>query len=38
MDGQISQPVAYYAPNNLQDQSQHPPYLPPCKDPRMACL
>ncbi|XP_031407022.1 probable BOI-related E3 ubiquitin-protein ligase 2 isoform X1 [Punica granatum] len=29
MDGQISPPVGYYAPNNLQDQSQHPPYVPP---------
>ncbi|KAH9758202.1 RING-type domain-containing protein [Citrus sinensis] len=31
MDGQISPPVAYYSTaNNLQDQSQHPPYIPPC--------
>lgn len=30
IDGQISPPVAYYsAANNLQDQSQHPPYIPP---------
>ncbi|XP_062159194.1 probable BOI-related E3 ubiquitin-protein ligase 3 isoform X2 [Alnus glutinosa] len=28
IDGQISQPIAYYNPNNPQDQSQHPPYTP----------
>ncbi|OAY50948.1 probable BOI-related E3 ubiquitin-protein ligase 2 [Manihot esculenta] len=28
IDGQISPPVAYYSPANLQDQSQHPPYIP----------
>ncbi|KAF3952011.1 hypothetical protein ACB098_01G026400 [Castanea mollissima] len=29
IDGQISQPVAYYNPTtHLQDQSQHPPYIP----------
>ncbi|KAH7523640.1 hypothetical protein FEM48_Zijuj06G0033400 [Ziziphus jujuba var. spinosa] len=29
VDGQITPPVAYYDPTNLQDQSQHPPYVPP---------
>ncbi|OMO74713.1 S-ribonuclease binding protein, SBP1, pollen [Corchorus olitorius] len=29
MDGQISPPVAYYNTPALQDQSQHPPYVPP---------
>ncbi|KAL5558831.1 hypothetical protein UlMin_035042 [Ulmus minor] len=29
IDGQITQPVAYYDPSNVQDQSQHPPYVPP---------
>ncbi|XP_044510023.1 probable BOI-related E3 ubiquitin-protein ligase 2 [Mangifera indica] len=30
IDGQISPPVAYYnTANNLPDQSQHPPYIPP---------
>ncbi|KAK7836707.1 probable BOI-related E3 ubiquitin-protein ligase 2 [Quercus suber] len=29
IDGQISQPVSYYNPTtHLQDQSQHPPYIP----------
>ncbi|KAL3571568.1 hypothetical protein D5086_025472 [Populus alba] len=29
IDGQISPAVAYFNPSNLQDQSQHPPYVPP---------
>lgn len=29
IDGQISPPVTYYDPTNVQDQSQHPPYIPP---------
>lgn len=32
MDGQIAPPVGYDSSNNLQDQYQHPPYIPPCKD------
>ncbi|KAG2663646.1 hypothetical protein I3843_16G043600 [Carya illinoinensis] len=28
IEGQISQPAGYYNPTNLQDQSQHPPYVP----------
>ncbi|KAG5230875.1 BOI-related E3 ubiquitin-protein ligase [Salix suchowensis] len=29
IDGQVSPAVAYFNPSNLQDQSQHPPYVPP---------
>ncbi|XP_021898508.1 probable BOI-related E3 ubiquitin-protein ligase 2 [Carica papaya] len=29
VDDQISPAVAYYSSTNLQDQSQHPPYIPP---------
>ncbi|CAJ1972703.1 unnamed protein product [Sphenostylis stenocarpa] len=29
IDGQMSQQVAFYNPTDLQDQSQHPPYIPP---------
>ncbi|XP_065847397.1 probable BOI-related E3 ubiquitin-protein ligase 2 [Euphorbia lathyris] len=29
IEGHISPPVAYYSPTNFQDQSQHPPYIPP---------
>ncbi|XP_019152675.1 PREDICTED: probable BOI-related E3 ubiquitin-protein ligase 2 [Ipomoea nil] len=29
VEGQISQPVAYFNGPNLPDQSQHPPYIPP---------
>ncbi|CAI8584431.1 unnamed protein product [Vicia faba] len=29
MDGQMSQQMAFYNPTDLQDQSQHPPYIPP---------
>ncbi|VFQ62331.1 unnamed protein product [Cuscuta campestris] len=29
LDGQISQPAAYFNGSNLPDQSQHPPYVPP---------
>ncbi|KAK4794924.1 hypothetical protein SAY86_012918 [Trapa natans] len=29
MDGQISQPVVRDAPNNMQDQYQQPPFVPP---------
>ncbi|PON65065.1 E3 ubiquitin-protein ligase BOI [Parasponia andersonii] len=29
IDGQISPPVTYFDPTNVQDQSQHPPYVPP---------
>ncbi|XVF64079.1 hypothetical protein PTKIN_Ptkin09bG0138200 [Pterospermum kingtungense] len=29
IDGQISPPLAYYNTPNLQDSSQHPPYVPP---------
>ncbi|KAG6747702.1 hypothetical protein POTOM_047592 [Populus tomentosa] len=29
IDGPISPAVAYFNPSNLQDQSQHPPYVPP---------
>ncbi|KAG6784501.1 hypothetical protein POTOM_010197 [Populus tomentosa] len=29
IDGQISPAVAYLNPSNFQDQSQHPPYVPP---------
>ncbi|KAL6995492.1 RING-type E3 ubiquitin transferase [Sarracenia purpurea var. burkii] len=29
IDDQISHPVAYFNGNNLPDQSQHPPYIPP---------
>ncbi|MCD7470288.1 hypothetical protein HAX54_010017 [Datura stramonium] len=29
MDGQISNPVAYFNGSNLPEQSQHPPYVPP---------
>lgn len=29
IDGQISPPVTYYDPTTVQDQSQHPPYIPP---------
>ncbi|KAK4277471.1 hypothetical protein QN277_015467 [Acacia crassicarpa] len=28
-DGQMSQPVAFYDPADLQDQDEHPPYVPP---------
>ncbi|XP_062097308.1 probable BOI-related E3 ubiquitin-protein ligase 3 [Humulus lupulus] len=28
IDGQISPPVTYYNPTKVQDQSQHPPYVP----------
>ncbi|GLT58924.1 hypothetical protein SLA2020_317790 [Shorea laevis] len=28
IEGQISQPVGYYNTANVQDQSQHPPYVP----------
>ncbi|KAI9070757.1 hypothetical protein K1719_022113 [Acacia pycnantha] len=28
-DGQMSQPVSFYNPADLQDQDQHPPYVPP---------
>ncbi|GLU04252.1 hypothetical protein SLE2022_214110 [Rubroshorea leprosula] len=28
IDGQVSQPVGYYNTANVQDQSQHPPYVP----------
>lgn len=33
VEGQISQPVAYFNGPNLPDQSQHPPYIPPCTIP-----
>ncbi|KAJ6954937.1 hypothetical protein NC652_006396 [Populus alba x Populus x berolinensis] len=36
IDGQISPAVAYLNPSNLQDQSQHPPYVPPCKFPNFS--
>lgn len=29
IEGQISQPVSYYDFTNVQDQPQHPPYVPP---------
>ncbi|XP_054798245.1 probable BOI-related E3 ubiquitin-protein ligase 2 [Prosopis cineraria] len=29
VDGQMSQPVAFYNPADLQDQTQHAPYVPP---------
>ncbi|KAL9385946.1 hypothetical protein Peur_022956 [Populus x canadensis] len=29
IDSQTSPAVAYFNPSNLQDQSQHPPYVPP---------
>ncbi|XP_028783990.1 probable BOI-related E3 ubiquitin-protein ligase 2 [Neltuma alba] len=29
VDGQMSQQVAFYNPPDLQDQTQHPPYVPP---------
>ncbi|KAF9668552.1 hypothetical protein SADUNF_Sadunf14G0015400 [Salix dunnii] len=29
IDGQVSPEVAYFNSSNLQDQSQHPPYVPP---------
>ncbi|XP_058722230.1 probable BOI-related E3 ubiquitin-protein ligase 3 [Vicia villosa] len=29
IDGQMSQQMAFYNPTDLQDQSQHPPYIPP---------
>ncbi|KAJ4848714.1 hypothetical protein Tsubulata_040043 [Turnera subulata] len=29
IDAQIPPPVAYYNPTSLQDQTQHPPYVPP---------
>ncbi|CAN1191944.1 Probable BOI-related E3 ubiquitin-protein ligase 3, partial [Linum perenne] len=29
LDGQIPPPFGFYNPPNLQDQSQHPPYIPP---------
>ncbi|XVE70097.1 hypothetical protein DITRI_Ditri10aG0044300 [Diplodiscus trichospermus] len=32
VDGQISPPLAYYTAPNLQDSSQHPPYVPPLTD------
>ncbi|XP_022982266.1 probable BOI-related E3 ubiquitin-protein ligase 2 [Cucurbita maxima] len=28
-DGHSSQPISYFNPLNLQDHSQHPPYVPP---------
>lgn len=30
-DGHVSQPISYFNSFNLQDHSQHPPYVPPCK-------
>jgi len=30
IEGQMSQQMAFYNPTDLQDQSQHPPYIPPC--------
>lgn len=30
MDGQITNPVVYFNGSNLPEQSQHPPYIPPC--------
>ncbi|CAI0424513.1 unnamed protein product [Linum tenue] len=29
LDGQVSPPVGFYNPPDLQDQSHHPPYIPP---------
>ncbi|CAN0922326.1 Probable BOI-related E3 ubiquitin-protein ligase 3 [Linum grandiflorum] len=29
LEGQVPPPVGYYNPPSLQDQSQHPPYIPP---------
>lgn len=29
-DGHVSQPISYFNSFNLQDHSQHPPYVPPC--------
>ncbi|XP_022975967.1 probable BOI-related E3 ubiquitin-protein ligase 2 isoform X1 [Cucurbita maxima] len=32
-EGHVSQPISYFNPFNLQEHSQHPPYVPPCTAP-----